>query len=609
MIADGVRAIAPYLWESMTFAEYTGGQTGGRTGTLWDEICWCEPEALGRSGRATPLLLAESYPLPFRTCIVLGHMFGEDGNKMSKRLRNYREPSYIFDTYGADAMRWYFFAAQVPWTSTRFIEASIRDAHREFLVRLYNVLSFFNIYANIDGFVPIASPEYGHRPTAQRSELDRWIISELHRTIRDVRANMDAFENFPGARRLNDFVDALSNWYVRRSRPRFWRSVENAACKVQNAEDEPGARNASGGEAHTAIRIHHSEFSPADQDKWDAYHTLYGCLWTLSQLIAPFTPFFAETMYQNLTGIRDQGSGIGGTEAEVGDHDSRTDGQARRRDTIPDPRSPIPVSVHLCDYPVADESLIDEKLVAEMDLVRDIVSLGRAARTAAKLKVRQPLSRVEIILARREHAEWLEAHQALIAEELNIEAVEFTTEADHYVSYQVKPDFKALGPKFGKLAPKIAAALGTLDAARSRRTLAEGGALTLEVDGRDLTLTSAEVQVRLEARPGWSAAQGRAGVVVVSTDLTPELIDEGRIRELIHHVQAERKEQNLPYEARITFHVQTTPEFAAVVQRHAATIQSECLAAQIVFGPPPDGSRSIQVKVDDYAVELAIVPA
>ena len=212
--------------------------------------------------RDVAAVVSRAYPHPYRTCIVLGHMMGEDGNKMSKRLRNYREPNYIFDTYGADAMRWYFFSAQVPWTSTRFVEAAIRDAQREFLVRLYHVLSFFNIYARLDGFEPHAAPR---RPAPQRSELDRWILSELHRTTRFVREKLDAFENFPAAGRLNEFVDALSNWYVRRSRERFWRSAK-------------------------------------DQDKWDAYHTLYEVLTTLSRLIAPFTPFFAEVMYQNLEG-------------------------------------------------------------------------------------------------------------------------------------------------------------------------------------------------------------------------------------------------------------------------------------------------------------------
>ena len=191
----------------------------------------------------------DSYPMPYKTCIVLGHVMGEDGLKMSKRTKNYKEPGYIFDHLGADAMRWYFYSAQTPWTSIRFQEAAIRDAQREFLVRLYNVFSFFNIYANIDGFEAGAGAEghaTGYRPAAERSQIDRWIISELHRTIKEVRARMDNFENYPAAGRLKDFVDALSNWYVRRSRDRFWRGEK-------------------------------------DQDKWDAYNTLYEVLVSLQQ--------------------------------------------------------------------------------------------------------------------------------------------------------------------------------------------------------------------------------------------------------------------------------------------------------------------------------------
>ncbi|MEP0847180.1 MAG: isoleucine--tRNA ligase [Phycisphaerae bacterium] len=548
------------------------------------------PPCRDRSGPDAPI---GRYPLPFRTCIVLGHMMGEDGLKMSKRKKNYREPSYVFDHYGADAMRWYFFSAQTPWTSVRFQEAAIRDTQREFLVKLYNVLSFFNIYANIDGFeasfrLPVKSGESqdrsvptselatrsaqtatprgaGWRPPAQRGELDRWILSELHRTIRAVRESMDRFENYPAAQRLSDFVEALSNWYVRRSRERFWRAV-----------------NAAGN---------------GNQDKWDAYHTLYECLLTLSMLIAPFTPFFAETMYQNLTGIRNQGSEIG---------ERQTSQPAVAGSTLLDPPSPSPISVHLCDYPVADPALIDEELAAEMDVVREIVSLGRAARTDAKLKVRQPLARVEIILARREHEHWLQSHAALIAEELNVKRVDFTAEADHYVTYQVKPNFKAIGPKFGKLAPKIAAVLGKLpDAASARRTLADTGALSLDVDGQPVTLSPDEVEIRLEPREGWSAAQGRVGVVVVSTAISPELREEALIRELIHHVQAARKEQDLAYESRIAVSLAAEPVFAEVVRKFESLLRTECLADTIEYAPAPPGDAT-DLTIEGHAVQLRV---
>ncbi len=491
------------------------------------------------------ILFAKPYPMPYKTCIVLGHAMGEDGLKMSKRTKNYKEPAYIFDTYGADAMRWYFFSAQAPWTSVRFQEANIRDAQREFLVRLYNVFSFFNIYANIDQYMVGGAHPTGWRAVTDRSELDRWIIGELHRTVRDVRADMDRFENYPAAGRLKDFVDALSNWYVRRSRDRFWRGAK-------------------------------------DQDKWDAYNTLHEVLLTLSKLVAPFTPFFAEVMYRNLT--------------------MQSDGATKRRSD-----EELAASVHLCDYPVADEGLIDEALAQEMALVREIVSLGRAARTAAKLKVRQPLALAEIILVRREHTEWLQSHAALIAEELNIKGVEFSTEAEHYVTYQIKPDFKVLGPRLGKLAPKVAAALGKLDAAVARKTLTETGELALTIDGEPLRLREQDLEIRLEARPGWSAAQGRAGVVVVKTELTDELRDEGLCRELIHHVQELRKSEKLPYETRINLYVAGPERIFEIVRRFTATIQSECLAATIHHTSPPPGTPVQAAKIEGQPVTLAIV--
>jgi len=479
---------------------------------------------------------------------------GEDALKMSKRTKNYKEPGYIFDHLGSDAMRWYFYSAQTPWTSIRFQEAAIRDAQREFLVRLYNVFSFFNIYANIDGFAiqDVAADVSvgrgtGWRPVAERSEIDRWIISELHRTILLVRERMDGFENYPATARLNEFVDALSNWYVRRSRDRFWAGEKNA-------------------------------------DKWDAYNTLYEVLVALSKLIAPFTPFFAETMYQNLC----RGQGAEGPRGQ---------------------ENGGPLSVHLCDYPACDEALIDETLAREMDLVRQVVSTGRAARTAARLKVRQPLARVEVILSWKEYEERLRSHTDLIAEELNVVSVEFSSEPDKYVHYQIKPNFKALGPKFGKLAPQVGKTLNNLDdPAAVRKALLADGELALTVADQAVTLTRDDVEIRLEAKEGWSAAQSKAGVVVVSTELTPELKELGLMRELIHHVQGLRKQQDLAYEARIVLHVTGPDEFSEVLRRHEKIVTKECLATRIEYAAPAAG-ETVTVKIEGSEVALAIETA
>lgn len=543
------------------------------------------PASAPRSAADT--MPAFPYPIPFRTCIVLGHMLGEDGQKMSKKLRNYREPTYVFDEYGADAMRWYFYSAQSPWTSVRFQEAAIRDSQREFLVKLYNVLSFFTIYASIDGFDPrivgnvhfadAADPRVtgggdrpantpvpmGWRPSAERSELDRWIITELRRTVTSVRTSMDRFENFPAAQTLNEFVESLSNWFVRRSRDRFWRPIENAELRTQIA-----ARGAS---APAAV-AKHSPLSKNDQDKFDAYHTLYGCLRVFSRLIAPFTPFFAETMHQMLR--------------------------------IPED----PISVHLCDYPTPEEIRFhDDTLSADMSLVRDVVSLGRAARSAGKLKVRQPLAQVEIILARPQDEAALRRHLDLIAEELNVKGVEFTSDADHYVSYKVAPNFAVIGKKFRGLAQAIKPTLAALeDPAAARSMLTTTGRLPLVVNGESIELTAEEVEIRLEAKPGWSAAQGRAGVVVLSTEISPELREEGVIRELIHHVQGLRKEHNLAYQARVALFIAGDAAFTALVQKHFdGMIRGECLAERLEIGMPP-GTNPTAVDVEGSKVELAI---
>ncbi len=314
-----------------------------------------------------------SYPHPFRNCIVLGLMLGEDGGKMSKSKRNYREPNEIFDRYGADALRWYFFANQPPWTSIRYSEQAIKDCIPEFLLRLWNVYSFFVIYANIDGFDPAAAiagaagqlgPDVlatarGYRPVPERGELDRWILSELNRTAAAVVERMDAYDNFAACARLTEFVDALSNWYVRRSRDRFWSGEQST-------------------------------------DKSDAYWTLYECLLTTCKLIAPFVPHLAEAMWRNLAvaAFSDPVAGVSPGRADWS-RDGRTTAVAE--------------SVHLCDYPAGDPAASDEELSLRMALMREIVSLGRSARMGAKLKVRQPLSQVEVVLADNAQRAWLEA--------------------------------------------------------------------------------------------------------------------------------------------------------------------------------------------------------
>jgi isoleucyl-tRNA synthetase len=522
-------------------------------------------------------LLHAPYPHPFRNCIVLGLMLGEDGQKMSKSKRNYREPNEIFDRYGADALRWFFFANQPPWTTIRYSEQAIKDSIPEFLLRLWNVYSFFVIYANIDNFDPYdelrssntdwslqrpversknldssafaVAPSY--RPVKARSELDRWILSELNRTAAAVVTRMDAYDNFGAAQHITEFVDALSNWYVRRSRDRFWAADKRSV------------------------------------EKLDAYWTLYESLVTTTKLIAPFVPFLAETLWQNLAVAA--ASGRGPSLAEAGDS--------------------VAESVHLTTYPTGDASAVDEALSARMNLVREIASLGRSARNVANLKVRQPLAKVEVVLADTTHQKWLEEHAALIAEELNVKAVEFTTRGEQYISYSVVPNFKRLGPRLGKNMPAAKKLLSELDAGKLLADLKSAGKVELKLpDGSALALDNEDIEVRLTAKEGWAAAQGKASVVVLATELTPELLAEGLARDVVRLIQDQRKEIACQYTDRVEVGLVTNSgDLAAAIDKFRDYIKQETLATEI-SGRPLSGVEPVTVRVlgDDLSVYLRV---
>jgi isoleucyl-tRNA synthetase len=497
------------------------------------------------------------FPHPFRNCIVLGLMLGEDGQKMSKSKRNYREPGEIFDRYGADALRWYFFANQPPWTSIRYNEQSIKDSIPEFLLRLWNVYSFFVIYANIDKFDPatalagrvgqLSTAELaaakGYRPVAKRSELDRWIMSELARTSAAVVERMDAYDNFNACARITAFVDALSNWYVRRSRARFW-SGETLAESA---------------------------------DKHDAYWTLYECLLTTSKLVAPFVPFLAETLWQGLVAEPFNTPAASSRAAE---------------------------SVHLCDYPEGIVAEIDEALSSRMDLVREIVSLGRSARMGAQLKVRQPLSKVEVILADQTHRAWLKEHDGLVKDELNVKEVEYTQKADQYISYTVLPDLKRLGPRLGKQLPAMKKALAEANAAQLLAAMERDGSVQIPLADGPVTLDAQDLQVRLQAKPGWAAAQGPAAVVVLSTELTEALVAEGYVRDLVHSIQNQRRDSGCEYTDRIELGiVSSSAELRQAIKDFADYIQAETLCTRLVF-EPLHGIEALQVKVAGHEVSI-----
>ncbi|NLS94144.1 MAG: isoleucine--tRNA ligase [Planctomycetaceae bacterium] len=522
-----------------------------------------------------------AYPHPFANCIVLGLMLAEwwesqDGKqrflseaearqslgkgnythkigKMSKSLRNYRSPDEIFNTYGADALRWYFFANQAPWTSIIYSEQAIKECIPGFLLRLWNVFGFFTIYANIDQFDPAAeiagdaaqiTPDVlgrakTYRPVEKRGELDQWILSELNRTIDGVTEAMDAYDNFAACGRLNQFVDALSNWYVRRSRDRFWGSGTS-------------------------------------DDKIDGYWTLYECLVTTTKLIAPFVPFLAERMWQNLA------------VTPFGDR--------------------VAESVHLCDYPTGDAAIVNGALSGQMALVREVVSLGRSARMGAKLKVRQPLAQVEIVLADQTHRGWLESHAALIREELNVKNVEFITKADQYISYTILPDLKRLGPKLGKQVPAVRKHLAGADGAALLAELEASGKVALQLEDGKVELDSDDIQVRLQAKEGWAAAQGKACVVVLATELTVELVTEGLAREIVHAVQNRRKDMNCEYTDRIAVAIVTeSAELQEAIEKHGDYIAGETLIATGRLGITafPD-AEPVELKLAGFAVTLYV---
>jgi isoleucyl-tRNA synthetase len=439
---------------------------------------------------------------------------------------------------GADAFRWFFYAASPPWTNTRHSLTNVRLAQKDFLIKLRNVFQFFVIYANIDGFDPArgnagaadTAPDalaasQGYRPVAERSELDRWISSEVALALREVMDKLDFYDIYAAAQRIVELVDGLSNWYVRRSRPRFWASAADPALA---------------------------------QDKYDASFTLYETLVTIAKMIAPFVPFFAESMYQNLV----------------------------RR---PWPSSQ-PESVHLCAYPAPDTAAIDESLAIEMRAVRELSSLGLQVRTAAKLKVRQPLERADVVVSSRDLRAALERHAGLISDELNVHGVRWLSpgEEGQEVSYQLKPNFRLLGPRLGKQVQLLKKALAEADAAALRGELAQRGRCSVVLDGDTLELSSEEVEVAVVASEGYAAAGGKVGVVVLTTALSPELLDEGLGREVLSRVQSKRKELALDFTARIVVKILGSARVCRVVEAMRQELIREALCAELSVAASDD---------------------
>ncbi|GAB4210328.1 MAG: isoleucine--tRNA ligase [Sandaracinaceae bacterium] len=449
-------------------------------------------------------------PHPFRNCTVLGLITDEKGQKLSKSKKNYKDPSAMFEQYGADAVRWALYAQSVPGQTNKWFEGGAVDATRDLLLKVWNVYSFFSTYAAIDGWTPTMPRPAIH----ERPELDRWILAELDTTIREVGASLEAYRTHPAARRIQDFLEALSNWYVRRSRARFWAPNEDDGHK--------------------------------GTDKLAAFATLYEVLVDFAGLLAPFVPFLAEELYQGLV---------------------------RRADPA------APTSIHLTSFPAPHDERQDDDIRRDMQLVRDVVALGARVRAANKLKVRQPLGEAIVVVADAHDREALDAHRAIIEEELNVERLSFTSEPQRYVQFQVVPNFRALGPKLGKDMPACKAALANADGGALYDELHGRGQIAIRVADREIELGPDEIEVRLTARQGFAAASDRGRVLVLDTTITPDLKQKGLAREAVSRIQSARKTMDLAHEARIALSWSADPELAEALEAHSAYVAEEVLAS------------------------------
>lgn len=443
---------------------------------------------------------------PYKNVIVLGHVQDKDGRKMSKHLGNVVDPWSVLDNQGADAVRWYFYANSAPWLPNRFDDKNVNEYQRKFMGTLWNTYAFYVLYANIDNFNPMDYKlDYSQLPP-----MDKWILSKLNSLVKYVDNSLENYKITESARAMADFVDELSNWYVRRSRERFW------------GEGMP-------------------------QDKINAYMTLYTVLKTMSLLSAPFTPFMAESIYQNLV------VGIDKT---------------------------APKSVHLCDFPVADESMIDAKLEANMELVLSIVVAGRAARNTANIKNRQPIANM-FVKAPKELPEYF---ADIIRDELNSKKVTFTQDVKDFTSYSFKPQLKTVGPKYGKLLGGIKQALSTLNGNQAMDELKDKGSLTLDINGSEVVLYETDLLIDTAQIEGYVSEQDNDITVVLDTNLTPELIEEGFVRELISKVQTMRKEAGFEVMDRIRLYAADNEKILTVLKDHMDEIKDEVLADEIVLG-------------------------
>ena len=439
---------------------------------------------------------------PYKRCLPLGLVNDKNGKKMSKSLGNVVTPWEVFDKAGSDAARWYFYISNAPWISTNFNMETLEDFERKFMGTLWNTYAFYVLYAEIDKFDGSKHSIYD----VELTMMDKWIVSEFNKLVRDVDAYLANYVNCEPTRLINTFVDSLSNWYVRRSRERFWAHGENA-------------------------------------DKTAAFTTLNYVLVGLSKLCAPFVPSITEQIYQNIVRSVDNDA---------------------------------PISVHLCDYPVADESLIDEELNKGMEAVLDIVVLGRSTRNASNIKNRQPLSK--IIVASAEKIELSDELKMLIADELNVQEVEFKHDAKEYLNYDLKPQLKVLGPKYGSKIGAIRNYLASCDASAVVDTVNAGETVKFDADGTEVELSKEDLLISPVSKEGFTSEGNGKVTVVLSTEITPELAELGLVREFISKVQQTRKDSGFEVTDHINIYVSGTQETNAVFEKYSKDICHDTLA-------------------------------
>ena len=454
-------------------------------------------------------LLAESTLLfnkaPYQNVIVLGHVQDENGQKMSKSKGNAVDPFDALQKYGADAIRWYFYINSAPWLPNRFHGKAVMEGQRKFMGTLWNTYAFFVLYANIDEFDATKyTLDYD-----KLGVMDKWLLSKLNSVVKAVDDNLGNYRIPEAARALQEFVDDMSNWYVRRSRDRFW---------------------AKG----------------MEQDKINAYMTLYTALVTISKAAAPMVPFMTEDIYQNLVRSIDKTA---------------------------------PESIHLCDFPEVKEAWIDKELEADMDLVLKIVVSGRACRNAANIKNRQPVGQMYI----KAEFELSDYFKDIIADELNVKKVDFTDDVSAFTSYSFKPQLRTVGPKYGKLLGKIRGALADIDGNKAMTELKSEGKLTFNFDGDIVELTEEDLLIDAAQTEGYVSDTQYDVTVVIDTNLTPELIEEGFVRELISKIQTMRKEADFQVTDHIVVSVMDNDKLTAIVKANEDQIKSEVLADEVVY--------------------------